>query len=70
MDYWLSLLILNYLFFIIGGVLGGHVTVTDGVIAGYITIQNISFHNSLYQLWKVQSASSLFSQIDVLLVST
>ncbi len=62
----------NKLTFILcmGHVLGGCVTVTDGDFAGYITIMNISLHNSIYQLWKVLSAHSLSSQIDALLVFT
>jgi hypothetical protein len=36
----------------------------------YITIMNMSLYNSMYQLWKVRSARSLSSRIDVLLVST
>jgi hypothetical protein len=54
-----------------GHVLGGRVTFTDGEYRLYIiTIMNMSLHNSMYQLWKVQSARSLYPQIDVLLVFT
>ena len=48
------------LFFIMGQVLGGRVTVTDGD-RRLITIMNMSLHNSIYQLWKVRSARSLSS---------
>jgi hypothetical protein len=57
------------LFFITEHVFGGRVTVTDGD-RRLITIMNMSLHNSIYQLWKVRSARSLSSRIDVLLVST
>jgi hypothetical protein len=57
-------------FFILGHVLGERVTGTAGYGSFYITIMNMSLHNSMYQLWKVQSVHSLSPRIDVLLVST
>jgi hypothetical protein len=46
---WKHTQILYSLFFIVGLVLGGRVTVTDGD-RRWITIMNISLHNSIYQL--------------------
>jgi hypothetical protein len=40
------------LFIILGHVLGGHVTVTDGDSRLGITIMNMSLNNSMYQRWK------------------
>jgi hypothetical protein len=57
-------------FFIMGHVLGGRATVIIDGDCWLISIMNISLHNSIYQLWKVRSARSLSSRIDVLLVST
>ena len=51
-----------WIFFILGHVLGGHVTVTGGDCRLYYNYRHV-ITQQLYQLWKVRSARGLSPQI-------